>query len=144
VKLVAFAYGLFMDAKGVARVGVSTVCKRIGLSAKTVRAAKVVIAEAGWWKVEPGGGAGNTDVVIAQIPRSATFYKSGDPVTSFWADLGYGDPERGDLVPERGDLVARKRVEEKDRLGREEEGTKDQLPSKGPESGEPDDAERAA
>jgi hypothetical protein len=117
VKLVALAYGSFMDAEGFARVGVSTVCKRFGVSAKTVRAAKLVIAQAGWWRVEPGGGAGNTDIVIAQIPSSATYYKSGEPLTASWT-------ETGDLVPETGDPVTPKKVEEEPPLrGRERSNT---------------------
>ncbi len=143
VKNVAVAYGLFMDVNGEARVGVSTICQRFKLTPKTVRAAKLVIAQAGWWRVEPGGGAGNTDVVIAQIPHTATYYKSGDPVTAFWADLGYPAPKRGDQVPETGEPVAPKSVEEKTRL-RGGDGSKDQLQGEGPLESEQGDEERAA
>jgi hypothetical protein len=113
VKLVALAIGSFMDANGVARVGVPTLQQRFKLTPQTVRLAVRVLVGAGWLHVTPGGGAKNTNVYTARIPPWAEFYKSGCRDTPF-------DPVTGCSAFESGRTDTTKKVEEEPRLrGRE-------------------------
>jgi hypothetical protein len=123
VKAVALAIGSFMDQTGVARVGVPTLCDRFRFSPLTVRCAVRVIAAAGWLAVEPGGGAGNTNVYRACIPASAEFLKSGCRDTASEAETGFSGSESGRPV-------TTKKVEEELRL-RGREGSNTQLVGEG-------------
>jgi hypothetical protein len=77
VKHVALAYGSFMGRDGVARVGVATIAERFGLAPRTVQRARLLLASTGWLIVEPGGrGARDVCICRAQIPSTATYFKS--------------------------------------------------------------------
>jgi hypothetical protein len=78
VKHVAFAFASFMNADGVCEVGYATLKRRLGLSPQTVRRACLLLVQAGWLLVEPGGsGARDTNVYRARIPAHAEYYKNG-------------------------------------------------------------------
>ena len=120
VKLVALAIGSFMDAEGVARVSYETLRQRFKFSPVTARAAVFLLIRTGWLVVEPGGGAGHTNRYLAQIPRSAWFYKSGCAETASERGTSHWESKSG--LP-----ATTKKVEEELRLGGEEEGTHTQV-----------------
>jgi hypothetical protein len=76
VKHVALALASFMNGDGVCEVGYPTLKERLKLPPQTVRRACLLLVQAGWLLVEPGGsGARDTNVYSARIPHHAEFYK---------------------------------------------------------------------
>jgi hypothetical protein len=121
LKGVALTVGSWMNADGVAEVGIETICQRSKYTPPTVRNAIRLLAEHGWLAVEPGGGRGHTSRYLARVPSHAEFFKTGCPETPY--DDG-ADTERGYPESKRGRSVTPKKVLEELRpRGREGDHT---------------------